>query len=84
MKQPNKTKPLDRTTPRALTAKDLQGIIGGASSLSSQAETHVMNNPLYQDSGLAGTNPLYTSATVANNPLYQSAGTEGSNPLHKA
>jgi len=75
MKKTIKAKKIDRTTPRVLTANDLQGITGGS--------TEVMNNPLYQGADTAADNPLYASATVANNPLYEASGSEGNNPLHK-
>ncbi|HWO24064.1 MAG TPA: hypothetical protein VNO30_35220 [Kofleriaceae bacterium] len=72
MKKPTKTRQLDKTTPRTLTANDLRAVVGGT----------VMNNPLYTAAAVMN-NPLYAAeAEVMNNPLYQGSGTEGANPLY--
>jgi len=65
MKKTTKTKHLDKTISRTLTANDLKTVIGGT-------EAEVMNNPLYQPSGSSGTNPLYTPLDSSGaNPLHK-------------
>lgn len=47
--------------------------------------TAVVSNPLYEQSGSAGDNPLFEGkmGTTQSNPLYQSSGNTGSNPLYQ-
>ncbi len=51
----------------------------------SQQPPMTVKNPLYEDKGNSGSNPMYEASSIqGNNPIYQSSGNSGDNPLYDA